>query len=92
MHDIRQKNIKIVDRSKHGWATVVEYEEDELANNSDNESRLFRAEARAGRKKQKSLDMNKMKGTKRKHFFEFHVQIHAILLVVPSLARACGVC
>ena len=29
--DARQKNIKIADRSEHGWATVQEYEEDELA-------------------------------------------------------------
>ena len=54
--DVRQKNIKIADRSEHGWATVLEYEEDELADNSEDEKRLFRAEARAGRKlKQKSL-------------------------------------
>ena len=42
--------IKIADRSEHGWATVKEYEDDELAENSDDEKRLFRAEARAGRK------------------------------------------
>ena len=47
--------IKIADRSEHGWATVKEYEDDELAENSDDEKRLFRAEARAGRKtRQKS--------------------------------------
>ena len=53
--NLRQKNILIADRSEHGWATVAEYEEDELADNSDDEKRLFRAEVRAGRKlKQKS--------------------------------------
>ena len=31
--DARQKNVKIADRSEHGWATVAEYEEDELADN-----------------------------------------------------------
>ena len=46
----RQKLIKIADRSDHGWATVEEYVEDELAEDSDDEKRLFRAEARAGRK------------------------------------------
>ena len=46
----RQKNIKIADRSEHGWVTVNEYEEDELADNSDDEKRLFRAENRAARK------------------------------------------
>ena len=48
--DTRQKCILIADRSEHGWATVAEYEEDELADNSDDEKRLFRTEVRAGRK------------------------------------------
>ena len=53
----------IADRSEHGWATVAEYEEDELADNSDDEKRLFRAEVRAGRKlKQKSAREQKKKG------------------------------
>ena len=46
--DTRQKLNKIADRSEHGWATVKEYKEDELAENSDDEKRLFRAEPRAG--------------------------------------------
>ena len=46
----RQKAIRIADRSEFGWATVDEYEEDELAENSDDEKRLYRAEMRAGRK------------------------------------------
>ena len=46
---IRQKKIRIADRSENGWATVKEYEEDELAENSEDEKRLSRAEARAGR-------------------------------------------
>ena len=49
-------HLKIADRSEHGWVTVLEYEEDELADNFDDEKQLFRAKARAGRKlKQKSL-------------------------------------
>ena len=48
--DTRQKHIKIADRSEFGWATVAEYEEDELADNSDDEKRLFRAEGSAGSK------------------------------------------
>ena len=56
---IRQKKIMIADRSENGWGTVKEYEEDELAENSDDEKRLFRAEARAGRvKKQKQNSKN----------------------------------
>ena len=40
----RQKAIRIADRSEYGWATVEEYEEDELAANSNDGKRLFRAE------------------------------------------------
>ena len=46
----RQKLIKIADRSEYGWVTIDDYVEDELADNLDNEKRLFRAEVRAGRK------------------------------------------
>jgi hypothetical protein len=33
----KTKLLKIADRSEHGWATVEEYQEDELADNSDDE-------------------------------------------------------
>ena len=46
----RQKLIRIADRSENGWATVDEYVEDELADNSDDEKRLNRADARASKK------------------------------------------
>ena len=46
----RQKLIRIADRSEYGWNTVAEYEEDELADGSDDEKRLYKAELRAGRK------------------------------------------
>jgi uncharacterized protein YeaO (DUF488 family) len=46
----RQKLIRLADRSEHGWATVEEYLEDELADNSDDEKRMQKAEFRAGRK------------------------------------------
>ena len=46
----RQKLIRIADRSEYGWSTVAEYEEDELADGSDDEKRLYKAELRAGRK------------------------------------------
>ena len=60
----RQKAIRIADRSEFGWATVDEYEEDELAENSDDEKRLYRAEMRAGRK----LKAAAAKNRKRKEF------------------------
>ena len=69
---VRQKNILIADRSEHGWATVAEYEEDELADDSDDEKRLFGAEQRAGRKnKQKSAKDARKKGGASKKPFRF---------------------
>ena len=48
--NVRQKNVLIADKSEHGWATVAKYEEDKLADNSDDKKRLFRPEVKAGRK------------------------------------------
>ena len=62
----RQKAIRIADRSEFGWATVDEDEEDELAENSDDEKRLYRAEMRAGRK----LKAAAAKNRKRKEFLK----------------------
>ena len=62
----RQKLIKIADRSEHGWATVEEYEDDELAEDSDDEKRLVKAEARAGRKLKQKLAKGKVKKTFKK--------------------------
>ena len=61
----RQKLIKIADRSEHGWATVDEYVEDELADNSDDEKHLFKAEARAESKVKvvQAAKLKKKKGT-----------------------------
>ena len=43
----RQKLIRKADRSEYGLSTVAEYE-DELADGSDDEKRLYKAELRAG--------------------------------------------
>ena len=43
----RQKLIQMADRSEHGWVTMGEYLEDELA---DDEKRMQKAKYRAGRK------------------------------------------
>ena len=40
----RVKAIKLADKSELGWATVNEYLSDELASDSDDEKRIYRAE------------------------------------------------
>ena len=45
----RMKIIKIADRSEYGWATVKECEADDLAEDSEDERRLYRSERRAER-------------------------------------------
>ena len=46
----RQKHIRIADRSEFGWGVVAEYEADELADGSDDEKRLEKAEKSAERR------------------------------------------
>ncbi len=46
----RQKLIRIADTSVSGWATVDEYVSKEMADDSDDDRRLVRAETRAARK------------------------------------------
>ena len=46
----RQEMIRMADRSEHGWATVEEHLDDKLAENSDDEERMQKAEYRAGRR------------------------------------------
>ncbi|XP_021354281.1 uncharacterized protein LOC110450839 [Mizuhopecten yessoensis] len=48
--DHRQKLIKIADSSEFGWRTVSEYEKKELADNSEDEKRMVKAENRAQKK------------------------------------------
>ena len=57
----RQKLIRTADRIEHGWASVEEYEDDELADNSDDEKELFKVEAQAGRKLWQKLAKGKGK-------------------------------
>ena len=43
----RQKHILLADRSEYGWSTVQEYKKSEIADDSDDEKKMFKAEARA---------------------------------------------
>ncbi len=40
----QQELIRIADRSEHGWATVEDYIDDELADNCDDEKQLYKEE------------------------------------------------
>ena len=64
---VRQKHIKIADRSKLGWGVVAAYKNDELAEDSDNEKRLFKAEKEAERRQQKKKRrINHMTGSRKR--------------------------
>ena len=43
--------IKLADRSEAGWLVVEEYESDELAEDSEDDKKIRRAEDKAARKK-----------------------------------------
>ncbi|CAB4031942.1 integrase recombinase xerD homolog, partial [Paramuricea clavata] len=51
---LRQKKIKLADKSDAGWLAVKEYEAEDLASDSDDEKRIKKAQASAVRKKAKS--------------------------------------
>ena len=53
----RQKLIMLADQSKFGWGTVAEYVQNELAEDSDDEKRIWKAESRAkmNRNKEKRI-------------------------------------
>lgn len=50
MLERRQKLIKLADSSELGWRTVSEYETNAIADNSDDEKKMWKAESRAQRK------------------------------------------
>ena len=47
----RQKHIKLADKSNTDWLVVQDYEQDELAGNSEDEKRIRKAQDKAYRKK-----------------------------------------
>ena len=46
----RQKLIKIADSSEFGWRTVMEYQTNAIADNSEDERKIWKAETRAQKK------------------------------------------
>ena len=68
-----QKLIKFADRSEAGWAVVDEYVDDELADDSEDEKRMERAERMAERKlaKRRKAATQETRGTKRRFQLQF---------------------
>ena len=58
--EVRQKHIRLADRSELGWAVVTAYENDELASDSDDEKRIYRAEREAERMQKGSVPVQPM--------------------------------
>ena len=54
----RQKLIKIADKSEFGWLAAREYDEDEIASNSDDDKRLKKAEKAAMAKYKRNSQRN----------------------------------
>jgi len=46
-HKERQKHILLADKSEFGWATVHEYKKSEIADDSGDETKMYKAELRA---------------------------------------------
>ena len=65
----RQKLIKLADKSEAGWLVVEEYEQEELAEDSDDEKRIRKAQAQALKKRKQNLQT---KSTKRPRFDRPH--------------------
>ena len=45
----RQKLILLADKSQYGWKTVLEYKDHDLADDEEDEKKIYRAESRAAR-------------------------------------------
>lgn len=59
----RQKHILLADKSDFGWMTIQEYKKNDLADDSDDEKKIIRAEARARTQAKQNSLKNKSKFT-----------------------------
>ncbi|CAB3981410.1 Hypothetical predicted protein [Paramuricea clavata] len=65
---LRQKKIKLADKSDAGWLAVKEYKAEDLASDSDDEKRIKKAQASAVRKKAKSRQAKPINQASRNEF------------------------
>ena len=65
----RQKMIRLADKSDAGWLVVEEYESDELAEDSEDDKKIRKAQNKASRKKKQLLQTkNKQQRTSSSNF------------------------
>ena len=91
----RQKLIQMADRSELGWRVVHEYESNPLAEDSEDEKKIYKAEARANRK----LKAEKAKRAKTSRAWPYKrggsshttsVQSNSVPTQKPGLCFHCG--
>ena len=61
----RQKHILLADKSDYGWMVIQEYEKNDLADDSDDEKKIIRAEARARTKQNSQKAKARMTASRR---------------------------
>ncbi|XP_060591296.1 uncharacterized protein LOC132746234 [Ruditapes philippinarum] len=93
----RQKLIRLADSSDLGWRLVTEYEANPLADDSDDERRMLKAETRASRKlkaekQKKSRSAHTAPYRKPSSTFTGHSQMSTATSVAQSTPRRPGLC
>ena len=63
---MRQKHIKIADRSEHGWGTVAHYQEDPLASGPEDDKEIERAENKVEKDAKREADKAQKMSFKRR--------------------------
>ena len=61
----RQKHILLADKSDYGWMVIQEYKKNDLADDSDDEKKIIRAEARARTKQNSQKVKSRMTASRR---------------------------
>lgn len=85
----RQKLIKLADSSELGWKVANEYDENPLADDSEDEKRIYRAEARANKKHKAA--QSKRKQTRYKPYMKKSTETNIQTTNnKPGLCFSCG--